>query len=107
MSLRNLGVPAPVSRDGPFRAMREGNVMLAPFQKTLARVPAGTILRPGLHILHRGDHFAALVTHGGGAVFLDGLSHRVLTHDDLSRLSVDAAVGVFELRSVSDTRMLR
>ncbi len=58
-SLRALGVHVPYDRDGPLRALQDGNLILAPFQHRLTSVPWAS-LGAGLYILWRDGHFVAV-----------------------------------------------
>ncbi len=59
-SLRNLGVPLKYSKDGPFRALSDGNPMLGPFGKRLVRVDDGQHIGVGSYVVHHRNHFLAV-----------------------------------------------
>ena len=70
-SLRALGVPVPYVRSGPFRALRDGNPMLAPFKHRLeaVRVPE---LTNGEYVIWCDGHFRAVVLTFPSVVVYDG-----------------------------------
>ena len=75
-SLRSLGCPIEVHRSGPFRAMEDGNRMLAHTGRRLVPVEYHA-LTEGSYIrwqcLHRMGHFVAVIIGKGGVQVTDGM----------------------------------
>ncbi len=59
LALRSLGYPVPVDRSGPFRALADGNSMLAGFGRGLRPVER-TQVRAGDYVMWHGGHFVGV-----------------------------------------------
>ena len=70
-SLRALGMDVPIDRSGPFRALTDGNAMVAPFGHRLLHVPYSSIC-VGSYVKWFAGHFVA-VEVGGLVQVTDGV----------------------------------
>jgi hypothetical protein len=93
-SLWSLGVPVPVTRDGPFHALLDGNMLLLDFDLSLEPILAEAVV-PGKYVRWHDGHFV------GVEVF----DSHILVHDNgectslfqLEQLVLDATTTFFQL----------
>ena len=72
VAIQQLGIPLPITRSGPFRALLHGNPMLRPFGAVLVRIPYPEITS-GLYVVHmrNSKHFVAVRVAPSGVTLWD------------------------------------
>ena len=100
-SLRGLGVPVPVTRSGPFWALRDGTAMLEPFSMALAPIPLKCAQEDGKYVAHIENHFTAYLKHQHIVVCLSNDGPRLLDAHAFARYVKRAGWLAFRLRKAS------
>ena len=67
-SLRQLGIPVPYIKSGPFLAESDGNVMLHPWRLRLISVDLAVEPEPGRYVLWHAPHFVPCFVVDGGVM---------------------------------------
>ena len=71
-ALRRLGCRLRYTRDGPFQAFADGNVLLEPLGRRLRRVDTNEMAHTGKFLIHTGNHFLAVRVHEECLEVFDG-----------------------------------
>ena len=69
-ALRSLGVPISPTRDGPFRALADGNDFLRPHGRILTHTPWSSLLT-GKYVKWHQGHFTAVFVEGSRVTVID------------------------------------